>query len=230
MTSNCHLVVNLFEFLITQITWKMFFLSLSVILLEVLFACHPLAADNDGSQGEGLKQSYYNPYVMEKPGCDRRSVSQIVDEGNFQSFKPKEFPGCVVRFGELAMIANFIEQPIQINCSRQASKIDILQQGEGYNYSHVNQTLSVDHLAHNKLWVLDVYVNPEDDYQGEGPKWTCEIKRVNVDDYGKKDKITFEPFADYKIKDAFEFEVREYGLYEANPRLVRPWTTRKDRF
>lgn len=86
------------------------------------------------------------------------------------------------------------------------------------------ETISVSHMKQSSVLVINAYVDPEDDYNRDPPKWMCVIDRVNRQEYGKNDRIYLDVFSDYTKKETFSYVVNTVGVFETNPRIVKGWT------
>ena len=197
---------------------------------------------HDNSSGSSPTQrQYYNPSIMDGKNCDRKSEKVIVHISEGHKVNRKYFKGCILVYGEQAMISNRMDVPVSIRCTRQKSHKEMqLEAAENtqFRWNSENQSKETDNatvhvnateflsgvIRQDYVFVMNAYVDPEDDYDRDHPKWICNIERVNRAMYGSRDRITFDVFADYTKKESFRYDITTNGVYEANPRLVKNWT------
>ena len=196
---------------------------------------------------------YYNPSIMDGKKCDRKSVQKIIKMSEVYRAKKHYFKGCIIASGEQAMISNSMETPVNIGCMRPKSireqQLDMLEDNDSGGKPkpkpkeedilwlkevasksdlelrpNTTEFMPVSRIPRDSVLVLNVYVDPEDDYNREAPKWMCIITRVDRGEYGMDDRIFLDVFSDYTKKETFLYDITTSGVYEGNPRLVKKWT------
>jgi len=199
-------------------------------------------------------RQFYNPSIMDGVKCTRKSVKSIINKSEILNIKRHNFNGCIIKTGEQAAISNDMDIAVNIGCMRHKTPKELeleaqaaalkpkslevdddndryltwLRQISGDSLpfdASKTETLSAFNMTQDKILVLDVYVDPEDDYNKIPPQWICTIDRVNGKEYGIEDRIYFQLFVDYFQKERFWYGIYTSGLYESNPRLVRNWTS-----
>jgi hypothetical protein len=202
-----------------------------------------------------LLRQYFNPSIIDGKQCNRKSEAVISHISQVHKVKKKQFYGCTLTNGEQAMITNQMDTAINIGCMRQkgpkeqeleaeesklsGKKVDFSPENIEYFRQAADLTaninpntielLSTRHLRKDYVFVMNVYVDPENDHNKVGPNWMCVIDRVNRGEYGSHDHIFLRVFSNYTKKESFRYEVTTNGVYEANPRLVESWTALSSR-